>query len=112
VPPYEAPQVEMPTQWRHAAPSATATATSDPANPAPAIPAEWWTAFGSEELARLQADAARNNTDLRAAAARIVQAATQVRAAGSALYPTIGASGGVGRTGSFSRNIDARSSYD
>ena len=100
MPPFDPPDVPLPTQWRHAA-----------AEPQAAVPLAWWGSFGSEELARLEAEAQRNNADLRAAAARIAQAAAQTRAAGATLYPVVGASGSASRDGSFSRRIEARTSY-
>ncbi|MGI4944810.1 MAG: efflux transporter outer membrane subunit [Janthinobacterium lividum] len=51
--------------------------------------AEWWRNFRSAELDGLIATARAYNTDLAAAAARIVQADAQVRISGAPLLPTV-----------------------
>lgn len=50
---------------------------------------DWWRGFGSAELDRLIAEARTNNPDLVQAAARILQAEAQARAAGSSLWPSL-----------------------
>ena len=78
-PRYEPPVVDIPPAFR---------ATADTA--AAAWPAEeWWRNFGSVELDGLIAIARAYNTDLAAAAARVVQADAQVRISGSPLLPTV-----------------------
>jgi NodT family efflux transporter outer membrane factor (OMF) lipoprotein len=69
--------------------------------------AQWWSGFGSAELDRLIAEAAANNSDLAAAAARIAQAEAQARIAGSYLLPTVGLGGDAGR--SWTPNAVSRS---
>src|SRR5690606_3308419 len=54
------PQAPVPAGWRTVAAPVPAEAPS----------AEWWRAFGSDELVRLQAEARRNNPDLEAAVSR------------------------------------------
>ena len=77
---YARPALDIP-------PAFVATAdTAEAAWPA----AEWWRNFGSPELDDLIAAARAYNTDLAAAAARIVQADAQVRISGAPLLPTIG----------------------
>jgi outer membrane protein, multidrug efflux system len=61
--------------------------------------AEWWKAFGSDEMTGFIVAAQKDNLDLAAAAARVAQADANWGIAASALFPTIGASGGVTRTG-------------
>jgi multidrug efflux system outer membrane protein len=58
----------------------------------------WWRSFGSSELDRLIAAGRENNTDLRAAVARIRQAEAQAKIAGAALYPTLSIDAGASRT--------------
>lgn len=57
---------------------------------APVWPSEtWWTEFGSTELDRLMTEARRNNLDLSAAAARLMQAKAQKRIAFAPLLPAV-----------------------
>jgi outer membrane protein, multidrug efflux system len=58
----------------------------------------FWQALGSSELNRLVDTALAQNLDLEAALHRIEEARGQVKVAGSALYPTIQASGSSART--------------
>ncbi len=51
---------------------------------------QWWRAFTSRELADLIDQAAANNQDLQAAAARIAQAEAQSTIAAAPLYPSLG----------------------
>ena len=72
---------DVPTQWR-----------SLPASTQPVWPeGAWWRGFGSPELNRLIAAAQANNFSIAAAMARIRQADAQLRIAGAALLPAIGA---------------------
>jgi NodT family efflux transporter outer membrane factor (OMF) lipoprotein len=87
VPDYFKPKVETPAAW---------DSRQDAAGQWP--DAQWWTGFGSAELNRLIAEAQVNNTDLRAAVARIRQAEAQAKISGADLYPTLGADAGVSRT--------------
>ena len=61
--------------------------------PAAPVDALWAKAFGSPELARLVAQAARDNLDIAAAAARIEQAEAQARIAAAGLLPQISGTG-------------------
>lgn len=87
VPDYFKPKVEAPAAW---------DSRQDGVNVWPE--ASWWTGFGSAELDRLIASARENNTDLRAAVARIRQAEAQAKISGAALYPTVGIDAGASRT--------------
>ncbi|MFN4310090.1 MAG: efflux transporter outer membrane subunit [Ferrovibrio sp.] len=58
----------------------------------------WWQGFGSAELNALIAEAQANNTDLRAAVARIRQAEAQAKISGAALYPTLGSDASATRS--------------
>ncbi len=69
---------------------------------------QWWTSFENEELSRLIERAANNNRNLKVAAARILQAEASAKAAGASLFPSIGASGSIGRSGGDAR-VDATS---
>ena len=73
-PNYERPKQDIPTSYRNPLPE-----------PSPEMPkplSQWWKIFGSEELDVLVAEALGNNHDLKAAAARIVQAEAQAGSAG------------------------------
>lgn len=87
VPDYFKPEVKAPAAW---------DSRPDAVNVWP--DAAWWTGFGAPELDRLIAEARENNTDLRAAVARIRQAEAQAKISGAALYPTLGADAGASRT--------------
>lgn len=77
-----------------------ASFTGPIAKTAPVWPkADWWKGFGSTELDGLIADARKNNLDLAAAAARVLQARAQTDIADSSLFPSLGLSGNASRTG-------------
>ncbi len=86
-PDYRRPPVDTPAAWR-----------LDPADPywQPAAPARapldpvWWTAFGDAQLDALEADALRNNQNLKAVAARYDQAKATLASVASAQYPAVG----------------------
>ncbi len=83
-PDYQRPRLDVPAAFR-----ATAD-TAEAAWPAP----EWWRNFKSPELDGLIATARAYNTDLAAAAARVVQADAQVRISGAPLLPLVEGTGG------------------
>ncbi len=71
--------------------------------------ADWWSGFGSPELETLLHSAAAANPDLRAAAARLLQAEAQARIAGAPLLPSVDLSASAARQGRF--GDDAGNSY-
>jgi len=83
-PDYQRPRLDVPPAF---------AATADTANAA-WPPPEWWRNFGSPELDGLIAAARAYNTDLAAAAARVVQADAQVRVSGAPLLPAVEGTGG------------------
>ena len=78
-PAYERPALDVPGAFQATADTAAAAWP----------PPEWWHNFGSPELNGLIAAARAYNTDLAAAAARIVEADAQVRISGAPLLPTV-----------------------
>ena len=103
-PDYRRPRLDVPASF-----AATAD-TADAAWPPP----EWWRNFGSPELDGLIAAARAYNTDLAAAAARVVQADAQVRVSGAPLLPAVEGTGGYqyqrsGTGGSRSRGSSSLS---
>lgn len=78
-PDYERPRLDVPVAFRATADTAAA------AWPSP----EWWRNFRSPELDGLISTARAYNTDLAAAAARVVQADAQVRISGAPLLPAV-----------------------
>lgn len=62
------------------------------------ISASWWTAFQSPELNRFMTAVEEGNLDIKAAAARIVQADATARLTGAALLPNLSASDSVTRS--------------
>ena len=82
-----------------AAPPEAFTASSESG---PAVSGEWWKDFLQPGLEETVAAALERNYDLRAAAARVGQAAARARIAGADLKPSIGASfGGARRRQNF-----------
>ena len=85
-PEYERPRLDVPAAFQATADTAAAAWP----------PPEWWRNFHSPELDDLIATARAYNTDLAAAAARVVQADAQVRISGAPLLPTVnGTAGGT-----------------
>ncbi len=80
--------VAVPKTYDHA----TAGAAAQP------LPADWPKLFGSRELDTLGRQAATQNLDVAAAAARIVQADAQTVITSSLLYPQIASSGDASRS--------------
>jgi NodT family efflux transporter outer membrane factor (OMF) lipoprotein len=73
-----------------------------PATPADAIDrGPWWRLFGDPELDRLAGLVAANNQDVTASAAAYREAVEVVREQRAALFPQVGVSGGVSRSGSL-----------
>lgn len=77
--PYQTPEVKLSANW---------TGTVPPAEPAwPDV--DWWRRLQVQELDGFIATALAENTDLRAAVARVEQARARSRVASSGLYPVI-----------------------
>ncbi|MEJ0041910.1 MAG: TolC family protein [Rhizomicrobium sp.] len=77
----------------------TAPATPEMAT-APVWPtADWWNGFNAPELPALEKTAQVENLDLLAAAAVVLQAHANTGIAGSALFPSLSASGQAQRSG-------------
>jgi NodT family efflux transporter outer membrane factor (OMF) lipoprotein len=90
------------------------TAPSD--KTAPIWPqADWWSKFGADELAPLQATAQKENLDIAVAGARVLQAEASDGVALAALFPTLGGSFSANRSGtnttSFSNPSRARNAF-
>jgi outer membrane protein, multidrug efflux system len=79
-----APSTPLPSEWTAAGAKAGEVQNS------------WLGTFGDAQLDALVAEAIQHNSDLRAAAARVDQAAAYVKVAGGELYPTVGALGKAG----------------
>ncbi|HEY4939925.1 MAG TPA: TolC family protein [Rhizomicrobium sp.] len=100
-------------------PAFTAPTTAETAT-APLWPTlDWWSGFNAPELPPLEATALSENLDLLAAAARVQQAQANSGIAGSALFPTLNATGNASRSGSNiphttgnSFGIGAQASYE
>jgi len=83
VPPVEHPDLDapLPLAWREAPPATEG-----------ALDPDWWTDFGDAGLDAVVALALEENRDLRAAAARLEQAAADAATAGGSLQPSVQAS--------------------
>lgn len=90
----------MPEHQRPAVATPAAFSASDQpgAIPADQIAEDWWKTFASAELDGLMQRAVQNNTDIRAAAARIDQARAQLKIAGADLLPAVSADAGISRS--------------
>jgi len=66
---------------------------------------DWWTTLNAPELPPLETTAKEQNLDLLAAAARVVQAQAQTGIAGSALFPSINATGTAQRRGTDQKGV-------
>jgi multidrug efflux system outer membrane protein len=85
-PDYVRPAVEEPSAYRDAG----APGQWKPAEPADAAPrGEWWRLFGDPALDRIESLSVSRNQDLRAAAARVEQAAAAAGIARSAYWPQV-----------------------
>ncbi len=68
-----------------------------PGDSAHRVASDWWTEFKDPKLDALVAEALAANLDLRAAAARVDEAAALLKAARSGLYPTVDLAASAGR---------------
>src|ERR1700678_1262004 len=88
-PDYVRPAVEAPAAYRDAGGAAAWKA----AGPADAVPrGAWWRIFSDPELDRLEDLSMARNQDLKAAAARVEEAAASAGVARSAFWPQVAAS--------------------
>lgn len=90
-PAYQRPATPTPASW---------TATPGTAQ-WPAV--DWWHAFDDATLDQLETQALAANHDLRAAVARVAEAAAQARIAGASLYPSVGLDAKSGRAKPFAK---------
>lgn len=88
------PTLDIPGGWKAEGPAGTSWPDTT-----------WWRAFGSPQLDRLIQTAQRNNQDIGAAAARVLQADAQARIAGAPLLPSVGADGNASHSVSPERRI-------
>lgn len=81
---YERPTVEVPNNW-------STIAAADPAQfPEGQQPdAEWWRAFGNDELTGLIDRALQQNHDVKRAVARVLESRAAVISASAGLYPQV-----------------------
>lgn len=85
-PDYERPNIALPETYGEKA-AALEPSTLDK------VPDQWWTLYQDETLNALVEKAAKNNSDIQTAIARIEEADAQMREAGAALLPTVDAGG-------------------
>lgn len=69
--------------------------------------ADWWSHFGADELAPLEKTAQAENLDIAQAAAQVLQAEANDGIALSALFPTLGGSIAVTRSGSNTPTVSS-----
>lgn len=86
--------------------------TAPMASSAPVWPQnDWWSRYGAEELVPLQETAQKENLDIAVAAARVLQAEANDGVALAALFPSLGGSIGVNRSGGNSAIPRARNAF-
>jgi NodT family efflux transporter outer membrane factor (OMF) lipoprotein len=85
-PDYKRPDAPTTGRWRNTGEAAAATLVRPST--------EWWKSFGSEELNGLVERALANNQDLKAAAARVLQAQYLVKQASASLWPSLSLTAG------------------
>ena len=98
-PDYQRPEPSAPTQWSRA----DANANPGTHDGAPGDLSQWWRRMNDPLLSELVDQALQASPDLRQARARLREARAQRAVAGSALFPSAGASGSTSRNQS-SRN--------
>jgi outer membrane protein, multidrug efflux system len=85
--------------------------------------ADWWQGFGSDEMNGIIVNARKDNLDLAAAAARVLEAEANQEIAGSALFPSVNLGASASRSGnkalgtwrssnSFGASLDASYQLD
>ena len=97
-PNYQRPHMVMPENWSSVPGVGDAPQQST---------TSFWEELGSEDLNRLMKMALAGNLDLKAALHRIEEARAQAKVAGSALYPSVDASGSTSRTFQDVKNTTA-----
>lgn len=95
-PDYERPELALPDSYGEKA-STLAASTLDE------IPLKWWTLYQDATLNTLVEKAAKKNSSIKGAVARIEEADAQMREAGAALLPTVD----LGGLGTRSRSTEA-----
>ncbi|HEY9155698.1 MAG TPA: TolC family protein, partial [Opitutaceae bacterium] len=86
-PDYSRPETPTAAEFRHTQPTHAEWKTAAPADAFSR--GEWWKTFNDATLTQLEEDALKNNQDLRAAAARVEQAAAAAGLARSAFWPQV-----------------------
>jgi NodT family efflux transporter outer membrane factor (OMF) lipoprotein len=81
------PQASVPETFEQSSPGGASMSSENLSH--------WWTIWRDPTLERLIKDALEANTDIRIARSRVAEARSLVAVVESALYPTLGASGGV-----------------
>ena len=89
--PYQAPALQLPSQYSQAAAETSPAATS-----ATSVVRLWWTRFNDPVLDQLVADVLARNNNLAAAAIRVRRAQLQAGLADQALQPALSGSASVG----------------
>ena len=107
---YQAPQMQVPAQFKEATPQAAQfgiwQAARHGADGQPVlVPAQWWTVYGDAVLNQLQDEAAKANPSVEQAVARLRAAQASVASSRAAQLPTLGT------TGSGSRALTGGGTY-
>jgi len=90
----------------------TAPTTPDMANATVWPTTDWWKGFDTQELPALETTAQAENLDLLAAAARVVEAHANTGIAGSALFPSLSATGQAQRNGTNTKGVPGGNTHN
>jgi multidrug efflux system outer membrane protein len=93
-PDYQRPQVELPAAFPNSSSSGN-----------PALSADWWKLYNDRTLDELIAAAAKNNADVRLAAARVMEAEAVLRETSGAQFPEISGTYAGGRSHVSTRTL-------
>ncbi len=104
VPPYKAPQVEVPQQFKEAQPAQSTSTQSQAAqmfqlaDPKARIPQTWWTVFKDPVLNDLQIRAEQGNQNIASSMAAVKLASAATASANASLWPSVNLSGGANKS--------------
>ncbi|MGB7484280.1 MAG: TolC family protein, partial [Castellaniella sp.] len=94
-PDYQRPAQDVGTAYAHAPEGRWIPADTPPRD----LPADWWTLYGDGVLNDLMARMSQGNLDLARAEAQYREARAALDSARAGLFPTVGASGSMTRSG-------------
>lgn len=98
-PAYQRPALDMPAAYKEGVEGSSVWQTAQPAD---AVPDDWWTLFNDATLNGLQQQAAASNQNIAQSVANLRSALASVQSSRAALWPTLGLNAGATRSRSNS----------